>query len=192
MYLEVMYHSTKHYEYNPSKHPHELVQLATLTSDLSALQKWARRCMATSHKIQYVISFLKNRSTEDQDTEARNLLMEDYEHIDSSLATYGHRMDAMVPVVTSLIQIIDTQRSLTETTRISRLSNLALVFVPLQFVSGFFSMNETIVAGSKVFWLYLVIAVPLSTLVFFIARPPRGMLQFLAAWVWKLRELAEA
>lgn len=183
VYLEVMYHSTKHYEYHPSKHSHPLAQLETLTSDLTALQKWARRSMATSHKIQYVIGFLKSRSTEDRDADARNLLIKDYEHIDSSLATYSHRLDAMVPIVTSMIQIIDSHQSLMETTQISRLSNLAFIFVPLQFVSSLFSMNEVTVPGSKGFWLYFIIAVPLSALVYFIARPPRRMLRLLAAWV---------
>lgn len=192
VYLEVMYHSTKHYEYNPNRHPHALVQLATLTSDLSALQKWARRSMATSRKIQYVIGFLRKRSTDDRDADDRNLLMEDYEHIDSCLAAYSHRLDAMVPIITSMIQIIDSERSPIETTKVSRLSNLALIFVPLQFVSSLFSMNEATMPGSKGFWVYLMIAVPLSAVVFFIARPPREMIRLLSAWVWQLRVLARA
>lgn len=185
-----MYHSTKHYEYNPSKYHNPLAQLASLNSDLSALQKWARRSTATTHKIQYVIGFLKNHSTKDRDVDARNLLIEDYEHIASSLTLYSHRLDAMVPIVTSMIQIIDSQRSLMETKTLSRLSNLALVFVPLQFVSSLFSMDKATVAGSKGFWLYFVIAVPLSILVFFIARPPTRMLRLLTAWAWQLRESA--
>jgi len=184
VYLEVMYHSTKHYEYSSSNHPHALAQLATLSSDLSALQKWARRCMATSHKIQRVIGFLKNRSIDDRDADARDLLIEDYEYIASTLAEYGHRLDAMVPIVTVMIQIIDSHRSLIETIKISRLSNLALIFVPLQFVSGLFSMNVAAVPGSKVFWLYFVIAVPMSIIVYLIARLPKRMLRLLAAWVF--------
>ena len=182
----------KHYEYNPSKYHNPLAQLASLNSDLSALQKWARRSTATNHKIQYVLGFLKNRSTKDRDVDARNLLIEDYEHIASSLTLYSRRLDAMVPIATSMIQIIDTQRSLIETKNLSRLSNLVLVFVPLQFVSSLFSMDKASVPGSKGFWLYFIIAVPMSILVLFIAHPPKRLLRLMTAWAWQLRQSGRA
>ena len=42
-YLEVIYHSTKQYEYVPTTKTPPMEQLATLYNDLSALQKWSRR-----------------------------------------------------------------------------------------------------------------------------------------------------
>lgn len=153
-YLEVMYHSTKHYEYTQDTVPAVLEQIATLNTDLIALQRWSRRSMATHLKIHSVISFLEHHCPKDRDGGTCRLLIEDYKHIASSLDIYSRRLEAMVPIVTSLIQIIDNYRSLIETANLSRLTHLALVFVPLTFVSGLFSMNETVKPGSKAFWIY--------------------------------------
>ncbi len=184
-YLEVMYHSTKHYEYTQDTIPAVLEQIATLNTDLIALQRWSRRSMATHLKIRSVISFLEHHCPKDRDGGTCRLLIEDYKHIASSLDIYSRRLEAMVPIVTSLIQIIDSHRSLIETANLSRLTHLALVFVPLTFVSGLFSMNETVKPGSKAFWIYFTVAIPLCMLVFLMAHPPRKVTGLFAAEFWK-------
>ena len=55
IYLEVLYHSTNEYEYNSSAISAPMKKLAVLYTDLYALQKWARRNMAPSHKLRYGI-----------------------------------------------------------------------------------------------------------------------------------------
>ena len=108
------------------------------------------------------------------------MLIDDYEYISSCIEIYSQRLEAMIPTVNSLIQIFDSQQSLKETANISRLTYLALAFIPLTFVSGLLSMNET---GMNIFWRYLIIAIPVSTTVFFIARPPQRILDFFAACI---------
>ena len=171
-YLQVMYHSTKQYEFTPGTISAALQQIADLYTDLSALQKWARRSMATSYKLRYVISFLEVQAAKDQNPEYCNLLIQDFKHIKFNMDAYSRRLEAMVPILTSVIQIIDSQRSLMETANISRLTYLALVFIPLTFVTGLFSMNNDIAPGGKVFWLYFAVAIPLCIMVFLAARPP--------------------
>lgn len=184
-YLEVLYHSTKEYEYDSSALSASMEKLAVLYTDLYALQKWARRIMASSHKLHYVIRFLKHRSDHDRDKESIIQLIEDYEHIASTIGIYGRRLEATVPIVTSLIQIIDSQRSLIETANITRLTYLAMVFVPLTFVASLFSMNEKITSSVHSFWLYCAVAIPMCALVFLIARPPKGVFLLLASIIRK-------
>lgn len=185
MYLEVMFHSTKQHEYPPNSVPAASRQISLLNTDLSTLQAWARRSMATSSKIHDVIRLLEHQRSQDHDIQCCTLLIEDYEYIASRVDTYSHRLEAMVPTVTSLIQIFDSQQSLKETANIARLTYLALVFMPLTFFSGLLSMNDRIVSGSQIFWLYLAVAIPVCTMVFFVARPPRRILDFLSMWTWK-------
>lgn len=117
-YLELMYHSIKQYEYSPNNAVAAIGQIEILNADMYALQQWARRCTATSQKIHYVIDFLGHRMTKDDDQEYGVLLTEDYKHIASNIDTYSHRLDILVSVATSLIQAIDSRRSLAETLNI--------------------------------------------------------------------------
>ena len=188
-YLEVLYHITEEYEYDPNAVSAPMEKLAVLYTDLHALQKWGRRNMASSHKLRYVIEFLKHRNNDDRDKESVTPLIEDYEHIASTIGIYGHRLEATVPIVTSLIQIIDSQRSLIETANITRLTYLAMVFVPLTFVASLFSMNEEITSSVHCLGLYFAVAFPMCALVFLIARPPKQVFRLLGSRIRKWRNV---
>ena len=188
-YLELMYHSIKQYEYSPDTVLASLGHIAILTADIYTLQQWARRSIATAQKIHYVIEFLRYRMTKDEDMDSSTLLTEDYEQIASSIDAYSHRLEAMVSIATSLIQAIDYRRSLTETRNISRLTYLALSFIPLTFVSGLFSMNDNIAPGGKLFGLYFAVSIPLCILVFLIVHPPTSTPGVFAARIWRSRAI---
>lgn len=188
-YLELMYHSIKQYEYSPDTVLASLEHIAILTADIYTLQQWARRSIATAQKIRYVIEFLRYRMTKDEDMDSSALLTEDYEQIASSIDAYSRRLEAMVSIATSLIQAIDCRRSLTETMNISRLTYLALSFIPLTFVSGLFSMNDNIVRGGKLFGLYFAVSIPLCILVFLIVHPPTSTPVIFAARIWRSRAI---
>ncbi|CAN9416270.1 unnamed protein product [Alternaria alternata] len=101
-----------------------------------------------------------------------NLVLEDFEVINKNIEDAGRRLENMLPVVTSLVQIIDARQSLAETANISRLTVLALIFVPLSYISSLFSMNTTNMPGSSHFWVYFAVAIPVTLIVVLIARPP--------------------
>jgi Mg2+ and Co2+ transporter CorA len=83
-------------------------------------------------------------------------------------------MEAMAPVVTSIVQISGTRRSLKEAENVTRLTNLALLFIPLSLVSGLFSMNSDVSAhGLK---LYFSVAIPLCVFHLF-CFPPVAILK---------------
>ena len=188
-YLELMCHVIKRYEYSPDTALAALEQITTLSADMHTLQQWARRSIATANKIRGVIGFLKHRITKDDDTEYSALLMEDYEHIALGIDTYSRRLEAQVSIATSLIQAIDSRRSLTETRNISRLTYLALSFIPLTFVSSFFSMNDNIAPGGKIFGLYFAVSIPLCLLVFMIVHPPTSTPAVFAARIWRSKAI---
>ncbi len=186
-YLELIYHSMKQYECSPGNTQPAMKQIELLNANIYALQQWSRRCLATAHKMHYVIDFLRYRVTKDEDMEYSAMLIGDYDQIASSIDAYNHRFDALVSIATSLIQAIDSRKSLTETISISRLSYLALSFIPLTFVSGLFSMNESIAPGGKLFGLYFAVSIPLCILVFLIVHPPTGTVDAIKALNWRSR-----
>lgn len=133
------------------------------------------------------MEFLEYRLTNNEDRNFGALIRQDYEQIGLNLGAYSRRLEVMVSVATSLVQTIDSRRSLSETMNISRLTYLALSFIPLTFVSGLFSMKENVAPGGKLFWLYFSISIPLCMLVFLIAHIPITTPGVLSALICKPR-----
>jgi Mg2+ and Co2+ transporter CorA len=170
-YVAVMQYCIKQYEYQGDLLPN----LDRFNMDLRELQGWRRRSMNSQQKINSVIRQLRNRERESPFLITQSnlrYLIEDFEVISSNIENAGRRLENMLPVVMSLVQVIDARHALAETANISRLTVLALVFVPLSYVSSLFSMNPDNMPGSPRFWIYFAVAVPVTILVFLIARPP--------------------
>ena len=171
-YVETMSHSVKTYEYSIGG-PADLRSLSKLDSDLSSLQVWGRRCMQTTHKLNTILRFLRTSCmgySAGPAMEPYSLLIEDYEYLCVMVNMYGRRLENMVPVVTSVVQVVDTRRSLRETENVTRLTHLALLFVPLSFVTGLFSINDGV--SGRALALYFAVAIPLCTAVFLFASLP--------------------
>lgn len=167
-YIAVMQHCLKIYEYEGSR-----MDLEKLDMDLRELQGWRRRSMGSQQKIRAVMRHLKaDKSTGTEVRDDLSLVLEDFEVISKDIEDTGRRLETMLPVVTSLVQIIDARQSFAETANISRLTVLALIFVPLSYVSSLFSMNTSNMPGSPYFWVYFAVAIPVTLVVVIIARPP--------------------
>jgi Mg2+ and Co2+ transporter CorA len=139
-YVAVMSNSIKQYKYSTEAFDMK-DGLQELDSNLRSLEAWDRRCIQTMHKLRSIITFIKQRTSDTSELELYSPIIEDYEYITEMVNTYGRRLETMVPVLTSVVQIADTRRSLREATNVTRLTNLALLFVPLSFVTGPFGMN---------------------------------------------------
>jgi Mg2+ and Co2+ transporter CorA len=151
---------------------------------MQGLQGWRRRSMLSQKKVSSVIRLL--RSQESSSTTANScleLLISDFEYINANIKDAGRRLESMIPVVTSLVQIVDSRRSFAETENISRLTVLALVFVPLSYISSVFSMNPINAPGSQYFWVYFAVAIPVTLFVVLIARPPGKEILALLHWI---------
>jgi hypothetical protein len=177
-YVEVMQHCIKLYEYKGN----ELPDLDKFNMDLRELQGWRLRTLNSQQKVGSVMRKLKSYDFGESDA-VKDPLLEDYEVISSNIQAAGARLENMLPVVTSLVQIIDARQSFAETANISRLTILALVFVPLTFVSSLFSMNADNLPGSSHFWVYFVVAIPVTGLVYLVARPPTAILRKVSTWL---------
>lgn len=171
-YVAVMSSSIKEYEYSNKEKPVFLQELEKLDTDLRALQSWRRRTMSTKQKLQSILRLLKFHQHRASAEEAVGSLMEDYQYIERNVSDCGARLESMLPTVTSLVQIVDSRRSFAETANVSRLTVLALIFVPLSFVASLFSMNQDLGPGGNHFWLYFAVAIPVTIVVVLLARPP--------------------
>jgi hypothetical protein len=101
----------------------------------------------------------------------------DFQYIHYRLKTLKMRVDLFINSITGLAGIagnrhalLEAKRSLQETMRIKTLTLLGMVFLPLAFCTGLFSMGEKYLPGESSFWVYLAVAIPLVLGVFLLTH----------------------
>jgi hypothetical protein len=72
-------------------------------SRLANLQNWRHHSMISASKVRSLASFVRSSGTDLPGPEIWASLVRDYEHVD----TYGRRLEAMTPVVTSFSMIAE-------------------------------------------------------------------------------------
>jgi len=181
-YVEVMQHCIKLYQYDDKQAP----TLDKINHDIRELQGWRLRSLNSQHKLQTVLRKLKTHQEiqwHPKTDELMQPVIEDYEVVLENIKAAAMRLENTLPVVTSLVQIVDARQSFAETANISRLTILALVFIPLSYVSSLFSMNPSNMPGSPYFWVYFAVAIPVTLFVVAVARPPTALTYKVASWV---------
>ena len=161
MYSITMDRYVKHYEYSLSN-----VYLAFNDGDDAAeLQTWRRRAFQTLQNLSATQAFVEYWNTVEDDPEPGDWLIKDMQHISQTIAIHSRSLENMIPVATSMAQLFDTRRSMAEASHVKQLTYVALVFIPLSYVSSLFSMSDKVAPWSAEFWLYFAVAVPLLLIV---------------------------
>jgi hypothetical protein len=147
------------------EHPEEDDHMR-MENNLASLQKMKRRFNTFNSDINATIATFKSHLYLGAEAEFVSAMELDFREIAARLSTFQQRVEGTLPVVTALVQIHDGRRSYQETTNLTRLTYLALTFVPLSFCSSLFSMSEGIAPGGPRFWIYFAVAIPLLLLTF--------------------------
>ncbi|KAI9775220.1 MAG: hypothetical protein M1839_001338 [Geoglossum umbratile] len=166
-FANVMHYTVENLEFSIEGLSTAPLELQRLESDLAHLQGFRRRTVDSSNKMNSLVYAVKSLTPEPPSLETWESLLGDIEHVIYRIDMYSRRLDALVPVLSSYVQVAESRRSMVETKSITRLTYLALVFVPLTFVSSIFSMSEDILPGKKNFWIYFAVAIPLMVVVLF-------------------------
>lgn len=178
-YVAVMHHCIKQFEY---QHNH-LPELDQFNRDLTELQAWSRRTVLSQGKVETLVRLLRSPNFNSHKGDRQlECLSEDLELILHKMQDAGRRLENTLPIVMTSVQIADTRRTYAEQADIKRLTVLALIFVPLTFIASLFSMNTENMPGSKDFWVYFVVAIPVTVLVIVIARPPLEIVRSTMRW----------
>ncbi|KAL5886053.1 hypothetical protein ACKVWM_007266 [Pyricularia oryzae] len=173
LYTKLASRFLKHYEYNLQDLSRRLHN-----DDIVDLQRWRRRCQQSKHKLSIVAEFIDYHtgdtvSAQDKRSPWR-LILKDIDHVQSELQDFGQSLEQMIPVATSMVQILDARYSVVHAANSTRLAYVALIFVPLSWVASLFSMSEGYGPGGKLFWMYFAIALPLVLLT--LMRPKSAFL----------------
>ncbi|UPX17787.1 uncharacterized protein EKO05_0008125 [Ascochyta rabiei] len=108
-------------------------------------------------------------STQIPPLEAFDSIKPDFERILKILEELQARIDRLTDLVTSEISIEDSKFNYVHNSILGRLTWLATIFVPLSFVSAFFSMNEDVSALKNTYGWFFLTAIPFATCVILFA-----------------------
>ena len=137
-----------------------------ISNTMLDLHRWRRRSQRSLEKLQALRFFIKRQVYQSKLTE---LFAKDVDFILNQIVQYRGALESMVPILTSIIQLIDSRQSMKETTYVKRLTYIALVFLPLSYVASLFSMSEAFAVNTSGFKIYLATAAPLLILVLLIS-----------------------
>lgn len=169
-YIEVVRVSLRNNSSPPSNTTASPEDLERIKSAVTSASSWPRRVASSTVSLRRSVLFIKKHSRLDDNSTNWEALRDDYEYITASLVQHGEQLQTSVLSVTMFLQLLESRRVSSETKHVSRLTVLALTFVPLSFVSSLFSMNEVFSPGGPLFWVYFVVATPLLITVFILAR----------------------
>jgi hypothetical protein len=175
----------------PFQHPEGL------DAALVSLNTWRRRipyyyeCLAEAmQRVVTAKSFMGQPLTES----ALLPLKDDFEELQAGLKAVAERADRIQTAVSTSISITENKKAIELNRTATRLTYLAVIFVPLTWVSGLFSMQSNFgPALNTIIWQYFSVALPLTiaallALIFY----PHFMKLWakLGAW-WKRRTVAQ-
>lgn len=154
----------KHYEYSLQK-----VHKRPLESEIVDLQRWRRRITQSRQNLSFLSQFITYWRKDEVDKQPWDMVLLDIDFIISKLQHYGNSMETVVPVATSMVQLLDARESARQAANVTTLTYIATVFVPLSWISGLFSMSNGFLPGGDKFWVYLAAALPLSLVVLLVS-----------------------
>jgi Mg2+ and Co2+ transporter CorA len=92
-------------------------------------------------------------------------IIPDFRRVLAALNELQERVDRLTSVVTSEISIEDSRRGLKESHNMARVTWLATVFIPLTFIAGLYSMNESVSALKATYGWYFLTAIPFTLII---------------------------
>ncbi|KAF1929849.1 uncharacterized protein M421DRAFT_419616 [Didymella exigua CBS 183.55] len=98
----------------------------------------------------------------------------DFDRILDNIKELQDRIDRLTAIVTSEINIEDTKQSIEDNHNLARLTWLATIFIPLSFVSAFFSMNESVSALKYTYGWFFLTAIPFTGICLAVAQLAGG------------------
>jgi hypothetical protein len=110
-------------------------------------------------------------------------LRSDFLSLLDSLDTIQTRTQNIISLATTIISIEENKRAMQMNVNLVRVTYLAVVFVPMAFVSSFFSMTPNLKDLEQTFWVYFAVAMPLTMICLVVADQGR-VLGMCGRWFW--------
>ncbi|KAL8722464.1 MAG: hypothetical protein Q9225_001086 [Loekoesia sp. 1 TL-2023] len=151
--------------------PHLRYRHEDLSVTLEKIHSWRRRFPIYKTLVSEALTKVVRRHKFAHATENSLLVLEkDFEMIQAKLTDLHERAERIMSVVTAVMSIEESKKALQQNRSLARLTYLAVTFVPLSFVSSFFSMTDDVTKLSRTYWVYFTVAIPVTLLALVVVR----------------------
>jgi hypothetical protein len=128
---------------------------AAFTAPTSPISTYSKRSVLTENK-PVILS---------DDLTGYEDIVPDFLRVLAAIEILQQRVDRLTDIVTSEINIEDSRRGLKENHNMARVTWLATIFIPLSFISSFYSMNEDVASMRTTYGWYFLTAIPFTLVV---------------------------
>lgn len=128
-----------------------LHQLAKILTDVSLFR---RRLLWYLDEVESSLRSEGIDINKESDDEGKELLS-----VLKRLQGFKEKVESLTSVVTGMLSVRQADESQKQAKLVSRLTFVALVFIPLSFTASIFSMGADFLPGSSHFWVYFAAAV---------------------------------
>jgi protein-S-isoprenylcysteine O-methyltransferase Ste14 len=131
---------------------------------LSWIIYWVDRCSDSNLPGRYFASDATQQGSQDAAAvlDLETLLRRDMQDIRERLIYMHQMLESAFAAITGVSQTLQSSVSIDEARLARNLSIAALIFVPLALTSGILSMGGEFAPGGSLFWVYFVVAIPLT------------------------------
>ncbi|KAL8918904.1 MAG: hypothetical protein Q9208_007085 [Pyrenodesmia sp. 3 TL-2023] len=142
-----------------------------LSATLDKIHTWRRRLPIYKTMVSEALSKVIRRDRFVQATENSLLALEkDFVIVQAELESLHERAERTMSVVTAVMSLEESQKALQQDRSLARLTYLAVTFVPLSFITSFFSMNDDLSKLGRTFWVYFSVAISVTLLALIVVR----------------------
>jgi Mg2+ and Co2+ transporter CorA len=85
----------------------------------------------------------------------------DFIMIRDKFLSYCKWSEKLLDITSAHLALMETEKSISDSKALSRLTILGSLFIPMSFVCSFFSINGEFAVGETKFWVYFAVTLPL-------------------------------
>lgn len=159
--------------------PYLRLRYEDLSTTLDKIHAWRRRFPLYKALLREALNkVIRRQGFPGATMNSLSSLEKDFGALLSEVGDLHERAERIMSVVTAVMSIDESKKSLQQDRGIARLTYLAVTFVPLSFVSSFFSMTEDITKLRQTFWIYFTVAVPVTLIALIAVRFSGAIINF--------------
>ena len=143
----------------------DIAGFTSLQQEVNILHMWRRRCARYGDMLRRSEDLCRHRGPMSWpklgDSGSSDLITKDFQAIHDKFNRMEKNAQKQISTVFAKTSVEAGEESIDQARRVTRLTVIATIFLPMSFVASIFSMNGRFALDGDRGWMYVVIAIPL-------------------------------
>ena len=138
----------------------------SLQQEVNVLHMWRRRCARYGDMLRRSEEICSHRGPMSwpklDDSESTNMITKDFQAVQDKFKRMETNAEKQISTVFAKISVEAGEESIDEARRVTRLTVIATIFLPMSFVASIFGMSGRFALDGDRWWMYVAVAIPLA------------------------------